>query len=517
MRTWLKNNPVRAVLVLFFVAALPVLAMRDFTPDNELRYLSIADEALAGGHFFILTNHGIPYADKPPLYLWLVMLLRVLLGRHSMLALGMLSFLPACGIILVMDRWVRSGAESALTASERAAAAAMLAGTGIFAGMACFLRMDMLMCFFIVLALFQFDRGRPWAFALATFFALFSKGPVGLLVPLLGAALQCGVRRDGKAAARMLGWRFWLVLAAGCACWFGGVLLEGGKDYLRSMLVDQTFGRAVGSSDHNGPFWLYFALLWAVLAPYCFVNVPTAAGALRSRGTEGFLARTALLTLLMLSCFGSKLLIYLAPLMPLAVYTVPAEVRRRGWTPLRAWGLRVPAILFILIGLAAIAVPLGLHRIPLLAEFDFLRSPLVACCGIAPLAGGIFALRVAGRGWEQATLRLAGATAAFLFFAGLLVPQINPYTGLGDICSQVPAGAQVYTLRVRRTENIDVYLGYGPARAYEKDYDAFLEDIPAEGVLLVKDTALRERADLSGFLSEKKEIGRSGPFLLYKL
>ena len=521
MRTFFEKHPVLGVLVLFFAAAVPVLAMRDFTPDNELRYLSIADEALSGGRFFVLTNHGIPYSDKPPLYFWLVMLLRVILGKHSMFALGMLSFLPACGIIVLMDRWIGSAVQGGLRAPERAAAAAMLAGTGLFAGLAVFLRMDMLMTLFILLALYSFEKDRPWGFAVFTFLALFTKGPVGLLIPLLGVALRCAVLRDGKAAGRFLGWRFWAVLAAGCAFWFGGVLLEGGKAYLEDLLFHQTYGRAVHASSHNGPFWLYFVLIWAILAPNCLLSVPSTIGALRPQDgrseTEAFLAQTALLTILMLSCFSSKLLIYLAPLIPICVYLVPAVLRRREWTSLRAWALRIPAILFIAIGIAAIAVPLGLRRIPLLAKFDFLGSPLVACCGVAALAGGVAALAVAGRGWEKPTVRLAAATAAFLFFAGLLVPQINRYTGLGDICSQVPANEKVYTLRVRRTDNIDVYLGYGPERAYERDVDAFLEDMPADGVLLVKDSALRERADLSGVLATKREIGRSGPFILYQL
>lgn len=58
------------------VALVPVMVLRDFTPDNELRYLSIADEALRQHAYFAFTNHGVPYADKPPLYLWIVMLLR---------------------------------------------------------------------------------------------------------------------------------------------------------------------------------------------------------------------------------------------------------------------------------------------------------------------------------------------------------------------------------------------------------------------------------------------------------
>lgn len=60
--------------LLLFLVFIPLLLTRDFTPDNELKYMSIADEALANGNFFAFTNHGIPYADKPPLYIWIVML-----------------------------------------------------------------------------------------------------------------------------------------------------------------------------------------------------------------------------------------------------------------------------------------------------------------------------------------------------------------------------------------------------------------------------------------------------------
>ena len=55
--------------LLFFI---PLLSLRDFTPNNELKYLSIADEAIRNSHFFAFWNHGAAYADKPPLYLWIV-------------------------------------------------------------------------------------------------------------------------------------------------------------------------------------------------------------------------------------------------------------------------------------------------------------------------------------------------------------------------------------------------------------------------------------------------------------
>lgn len=42
-----------------FLALLPVLFLRDYTPGNELRYLSIANEAIKNHTFFTFTNHGV--------------------------------------------------------------------------------------------------------------------------------------------------------------------------------------------------------------------------------------------------------------------------------------------------------------------------------------------------------------------------------------------------------------------------------------------------------------------------
>ena len=44
---------------LLLLAVLPVLIFRDYTPSNELRYLSIVDEALRNGDIFTFTKAGI--------------------------------------------------------------------------------------------------------------------------------------------------------------------------------------------------------------------------------------------------------------------------------------------------------------------------------------------------------------------------------------------------------------------------------------------------------------------------
>ena len=139
----------------WLVALLPMMIMRDFTPNNELRYLSIVDEALRNGTLFAFTNQGEIYADKPPLYFWLMMIGKSILGGHYMWFYSLLSFVPALITIIVMDRWI--GNESSDNSQQPVL---MLMTCGLFAGLSFFIRMDMLMVMFITLSLYTFYKAK---------------------------------------------------------------------------------------------------------------------------------------------------------------------------------------------------------------------------------------------------------------------------------------------------------------------------------------------------------------------
>ena len=342
-----ERHPVLTVILLMLITLSPMMALRDYTPSNELRYLSIVDEALEDGHTLAFTNHGQDYADKPPLYFWLMMVCKMLFGGHCMYALSLLSFIPACIIIAVMDKWLRSAFPEGYTSGQRAGAALMLATTGLFLGMTVFLRMDMLMCMWIVLALWTFWKwdngiGKEGSHRLLlpvyTFLALFTKGPVGILVPPVSIIVYLAASRRWKDIGKYLGVVFWGILAVLCAVWFTGVFLEGGAGYLKNLLFHQTVDRAVNSFHHKAPFWYYLGIIWAVMAPWCLATVPSLVSGLlkKSEGEnpseyERLLALTGIAGFVMLSCFSSKLAIYLAPIFPFAVYLWPAIVRRKGW------------------------------------------------------------------------------------------------------------------------------------------------------------------------------------------
>ena len=223
---------------LIFIAILPILLLRDFTADNELKYLSIADEAIENSNIFAFYNHGEPYADKPPLYLWFVMLGKIIFGKHVMFYLSLLSVIPAFVTAWIMGKFTGR----VLTERESGSTLLMLFTTAFFLAPIIVLRMDMLMTMFITLALYTFyrmyeynttepeygarlQRKRQWLLPLYIFLALFSKGPVGLMLPLAAIVVFLAVSRRLGTIGKYLGYRCWLLLLAIWAIAAAGILV----------------------------------------------------------------------------------------------------------------------------------------------------------------------------------------------------------------------------------------------------------------------------------------------------
>ncbi len=467
------------VFVFCAVCLLPMMAMRDFTPSNELRYLSIADEAIANGHLFAFYNHGLPYADKPPLYFWIVMLCRLLFGHHSCLALSMFSLIPAFAIVGIMDRWVMKGK----SAMNRMSVAGMTLTCVMFLGAMVVLRMDMLMCLFIVLALWIFyrmytgegsRRQDSLTLPLWIFLALFTKGPVGLLMPPLAIAVFLAVKRDWKGFRKYLGLKTWGIIAALSAVWLTCVWLEGGLEYINNLLFKQTVGRAVNAFTHARPFWFYLVTILWCLAPYTLLLIGSfmasllpvrKAGAEKSSDLEILFLCTIISTIAMLSSFSSKLPIYLVPVLPFCVYLFPTVLDRigeRGWM---RWSVGIFQILLLCAGIATLLFLSGSVTIPaaacLLDEYSFAReAPVVNAVILLTLANAMGTwFLIKRKSVNIPALLLSAGLFLAAFSASAVLRDLNPYIGYGSICSRVPEGTDVATIFLHRPENIDVYTG----------------------------------------------------------
>lgn len=455
------------------IALLPVLIFRDYTPSNELRYLSIADEALRSHNFFTFTNHGIPYADKPPLYLWIVMLCRTIAGKHLMWLLSLFSLIPALLTAEVMDRWTRNE----LKPAPRLSGSIVLLTGGLFLGLAVTLRMDMLMTLFIVLALRSFwrmytdmttNRVERWLFPVWVFMAIFSKGPVGILMPLLSTTVFLVISGRIRDFFRYWGWRTWIPLLALCGLWFGAVYAEGGYEYLDNLLFHQTVDRAVKASEHVRPFYYYLITFWYSTAPWSLLVAAALGGMFMPSFSRGsmmcYFLTVSITTFVMLSCSSSKLPVYLVPIFPFLSYATVMYLARVGSTRLLRAGVAIPAGVLVL----ALPAVLVLSSQPKTAWlFDWwliVASALLSATGVLVLC--LLYCRIGRRDRVDLSLR-AFATGMLLaiFTAGWATPQLNASIGYGEICRGARTVARqqgttnICTWRVKRSENMDVYLG----------------------------------------------------------
>ncbi|MCD8079218.1 MAG: glycosyltransferase family 39 protein [Bacteroides sp.] len=493
----------------YFLALLPLFLLRDYTPTNELRYLNIVDEALANRTFFTFTNQGELYADKPPLYFWMAMLGRWLFGNHYMWFLSLLSFLPAVVLIQVMDRWV--GKES--NRENRFSGQLMLMGSGLFLGLTVIHRMDMLMCMFIVLTLYTFYRlykqeahvtKLQWLFAIFLFLALFSKGPIGLVVPLLSTIVFLGVSGKIKTIGRYWGWRTWVVLLGGCLLWFLGVYLEGGDAYLSNLLFHQTVNRAVDSFHHKEPFYYYMVSYWYSLAPWSLFLFGVLLVSVFRRyirtDLERFFAVILLTTFVFLSSVSSKIQIYMAPAFPFFVYLPVLLLSRFRWNRWLAFTLAVPAGIYI----AAFPAILIFSR----KGLSGLANGWLYAAAAVLMCSGVICMWLLYRKKElnKSINTLGIGLFCTIFVVSFSLPQTNAQIGYKDLSEKALELAQTYhttgycAYTLTRPENMDVFLHEDVERVTREDV---LEGKCAGKIFFIRTRRLDRDEELRHYLDAK--------------
>lgn len=471
------------IYLIWFIALLPAMILRDYTPNNELRYLSIVDEALRNGNVFTFTNQGEIYADKPPLHFWLMMIGKLILGEHHMWYYSLLSFIPALIILLTMSKWIKREDEKKVIMGNSIiidnqngnliTSPLVLMTTGLFAGAALIVRMDMLMNMFIVLSLFTFYqifndeniKRNSWLFPVYVFLALFSKGPLGLLIPFVSTIIFLIYKKKLSDFKKYWGWKSFLIILAGSVVWFTGVSIEGGNDYLNNLLLHQTVGRGIDSFHHKEPVYYYLISIWYTLAPWSFLVIGLFIASIvkkRINSTlEQFFVVIILSTLVMLSFISSKLAIYSLPVVPFFIYLTVLLFRKfdlqNWWVKLT---IAIPALIFIL------ALP-GIVYLGGTEEMKYLANPLIyGGAGVLTLSGiYFFYLSYKKRDVIRSINSLALGFLLTVFIIGWSMPKLNNQLGWGNMCKKAKELSEEYKItdywvyKIGRSENMDVYLG----------------------------------------------------------
>ena len=396
------------------------------------------------------------------------MLGKLIFGSHNMLFLGIFSYVPAFVIVYVMDKWVKSS----ITESERLTAQLILLTSGFFIGTAIVLRMDMLMSMFIVLSLHTFFRmysgeGKKrdsWLFPIFVFMAIFTKGPVGIIVPLVSTSVFLFLKKELRTIERYWGWKTFAVLIVLCGAWFAGVYAEGGSSYLNNLLFNQTVNRAVNSFHHKEPFYYYFIAFLYSLAPWSLliggILISGIKRKLMSTDLERFFLVVAGSTFATLSLFSSKLAVYMLPAFPFFVYLSVIWLAKLGQ---QKW-------MFVLVGIPAsllcLALP-GAILSPYIIDLNGFNISAIVVVSAAVLSGAaILTIKyLIKRNLSRGIITLSAGMLLAVFAASFALPKNNALLGLKELCDQAKntanekGGVNYYYCDWGKGDNLDVYLG----------------------------------------------------------
>jgi 4-amino-4-deoxy-L-arabinose transferase-like glycosyltransferase len=502
------------LLVLGLLLMATGLGFRDPWPPDEPRFALVAQDMLRSGDWLIPRVGGDLYADKPPVFFWLIAVATSLTGS---LRVGFLmpSLLAGLGTVLLTYDLVRRarGREAGF------AAGFVLLLTFQFVWQARQAQIDATLCFFTTLGLYGLLRhlclgpARGWFLAgwAAAGLGVITKG-VGFL-PLLALLPFIVLMRRGWPAPvpriRGLGLAGFASMLLAIGMWFvpmivatsaGGDLL----DYRNEILFRQTVTRYADAWHHHGPIYYYFVqiipLFWLPLIALTPWLWPRWRAALRDRDTlvAVLLAWVVIVVLFFTSSSGKRSLYVLPAIPALAMAAGP-------WLPelLRARGSRrlafvLACLLTAVAALAAVYLGFDAHRAARVAK-QFGIQPVVplaviALCCIATLA--VFRVR-------DAWLAYAGVLATILAFTGYVVyPRIDAARSgraFTERVQQASAGIQElalvgakeqYLLQLKRPS-----FNFGHARWRERDSEAadaaaWLAEDPRRG--LVMDKRVRE-------------------------
>ncbi len=498
--------------LLTFILILPLITLRDYTPLNELRYLSIADDALKNGNFFSFYNHGEIYADKPPLYFWIIMLGKTIFGSHQIWFLSLFSILPAFIIQYIMDKWTKSE----LSEKYQLSAKLLLFTSAIFLAAALIVRMDMLMCMFITLSLYTFYKiysGKEkkydkYMLPIYIFMAIFSKGPVGVIIPIVSIISFLVIKGKIRDIGKYLGYRTLGILLTLCCIWFLLVWLEAGSEYLNNLLFHQTVNRAVKSYHHREPIYYYLKVFWYSFAPWSIIFFTLFILGIKNKliktDTEKLFMTVISSSFLSLSIVSSKIEIYMLPIFPFLVYLSVIILKRLGNKKMISSVLLILSIILALV-LPSFLIGKNYFKISLLEE---LQSIIIIAISMLSIFSIISIYYIISRKNITASINcISLSILTIIFIMAFKLPSLNSYIGYKNMCKaglEVPHEPKQYiTYGIKRPENMNVFLNQSVTMVDKAD---ILSGSYSGHILFTSKKALRKAKKLKEFIKDKNTV-----------
>lgn len=451
-----SRQTIGGLALLALVAILPGLDAHDLWNPDEPRYAEVAREMAVTGEFVVPHLSGVVYAEKPPLFFWTLLLSGELTGGLDEFAIRLPSALAATGATVLVYLL------AALYFERRAALFSALVYLSCLKVLwqARTAQIDMLLAFWVVLALYLWARGRgtgkpAWGFWVVTGLATLTKGPVGLLPPLLVILVVCWWERDRSELRRLRIGRGLMLSLAVVLLWLGPAIWVGGQSYFEVIVLKQNATRYANPWGHFRPWYYYATVLPSDFFPW-FSLLPGAllAGRRSFFGDERKGFRLALVwvfvTLVFFSLSPGKRSVYIFQMYPALAILVGCgiETWERERRVSGGWFTVPLGLLGGLLVTAALLLPpylVGVEEAELFPRLAALAPPVIAVLGLLLIAG---ALGLLGRRVGSGVGILGvGLPLGFLALVVTVFPDIDrTKTGrtvgeqLGRIAGQAPIG-----------------------------------------------------------------------------
>lgn len=396
-------------------------------PDvrNEMKYFIIIDEMIKNKEVWILTYLGELYPDKPPIYFWILYVIkRNFPTMFYSMALLFGTVIP-CIIIGFLTNKIY----------KNMFIVALLMSVPFYLGNAVFMRMDILMAVFTTISIMFFYKGYTeknnkynFYIYLGMALAVLVKGGGGVITPFATILLFLYINEDRKYLKKInLGYGMLFVISV-LISWFAILWIRpNGSEYVNLLVGKQTIGRAINASGYGHPRPIYFYLerLPLTFMPYGFILITTVFSYIKdfkNRKNWTLIEKLSFSwfigPLIIFSLVKGKLDIYLVPVYPAIAGLIYCYFERRKWKK----SLKINLYIIFAI-LTIILLGGGIAALIFSKKYGSLVQGILFLAALLPMYGAYRELKD-----DNFKSAMVGMIGVIIFFFGILtysIPQYN--------------------------------------------------------------------------------------------
>lgn len=360
----ISEKSILKVIISLFILLIIISFLRYPDSRNEMKYFVVISEMLEKKDMFILTYLGELYPDKPPMYFWILAILKNSFDKSFYsVALIVTGVIP----LIFTAKMVYSLFKEKLTVLIYISMVFVL-------GCSLVLRMDTLMTMFIVSSIVYFyklytDRNKGNALNknhmiivyLSMAAAILVKGGAGIVIPLLTIICFLYLNNDFKFLKKIKFGQGILLVLGIVVLWLLAVFFEEkGKEYISLMLGQQTVGRVVNSGSHKRPLYFYMKNIFLTTMPFgivfatgLFLYIKDFKNRFKWTQIEKLCISWIIPSIIFFSLVSGKLDIYLLPTYPGIAGLIWCFYNRKEWEKYFVKASQITMVIFSAASLVA--------------------------------------------------------------------------------------------------------------------------------------------------------------------